>query len=95
MFTCYAFKRETRNTLQRGFGFSENMRKPPTLKVEEIPGNQFPDLETAQRASLPAMSESLQAVIQDLLARGVLVNIDGKIIPNPQNCKPKGQPVPR
>jgi hypothetical protein len=71
------------------------MKKAPVLQVEEISGNQFPDLETAQRASLPAMSESLQAVIQDLLARGVLVNVNGKIIPNPQNCKPKGQPLPR
>jgi hypothetical protein len=68
------------------------MRKAPTLQVEEIPGNQFPDLGTAQRASLPAMSESLQVVIRDLLERGVLVNVNGKIIPNPQNCKPKGQP---
>jgi hypothetical protein len=71
------------------------MKKPPALQLEEIPGNQFPDLETAQRASLPAMSESLQAVIQDLLARGVLVNVNGKITPNPQNCKPKEQPLPR
>jgi hypothetical protein len=38
------------------------------------------------------MSESLQVVIRDLLERGVLVNVNGKIIPNPQNCKPKGQP---
>jgi hypothetical protein len=71
------------------------MRKAPALQVEEISGNQFPDLETAQRASLPAMSESLQAVIRDLLERGVLVNIDGKIIPNPQNCEQKEQPIKR
>jgi hypothetical protein len=70
------------------------MKKPPALQLEEIPGNQYPDLETAQRASLPAMSENLQSVIRDLLARGVLVNVNGKIIPNPKNCKQKGQPLP-
>jgi hypothetical protein len=59
------------------------MKKAPVLQVEEISGNQFPDLEAAQRASLPAMSESLQAVIRDLLARGVLVNVNGKITPAP------------
>jgi hypothetical protein len=63
------------------------MRKSPALQVEGISGNQFPDLEAAQRASLPAMSENLQSVIRDLLERGVLVNVNGKIIPNPHNCK--------
>jgi len=60
------------------------MRKPPTLQVEEISGDEYPDLESAQRAALPAMSESLQAVIRDLLEKGVLLNVDGRIIPNPK-----------
>jgi len=58
------------------------MKKPPVLQVEEIPGNRYPDLVTAQRAALRSMSESLQAVIRDLLERGELVNVNGKIIKN-------------
>jgi len=59
------------------------MKKPPALQVEEIPGDQFLDREAAQEAALPLFAESLQAVIRDLLERGVLVNVDGVIVPNP------------
>jgi hypothetical protein len=59
------------------------MRKPPALQVEEISGNHYPDLKTAQSAALPQLADNLQSVIRDLLERGVLVNVDGKIIPNP------------
>jgi hypothetical protein len=59
------------------------MKKLPALQVEEIPGDRYPDLESAQRAALPSMAESLQAVIRDLLERGELVNDNGKLIPNP------------
>ena len=59
------------------------MKKPPALQVEEIGGDQFPDREAAQEAALPLFAESLQAVIRDLLERGVLVNVDGVIVPNP------------
>ena len=62
------------------------MKKAPALQLEEIPGNRYPDRRAAQAASLPQLSESLQAVIQDLLNRGELVNIDGKIIPNPKRA---------
>jgi hypothetical protein len=55
--------------------------KSPALQLEEIPGKQFPDREAAQRAALPQLSESLQAVIRDLLERGELVIIDGRIQP--------------
>ncbi len=59
------------------------MKKTPTLQLEEISGDKYPDRDTARNAALPPLSESLQAVIQELLERGVLVNINGKIIPNP------------
>lgn len=59
------------------------MKKSPALQVEEIGGNQFPDRNAAQEAALPLLSESFQPVIQDLLKRGVLINVDGKIIPGP------------
>ena len=60
------------------------MKKAPALQVEEVSGNIFQDRSAAQKAALPLLSESLQVVIRDLLERGVLVNIDGKIIPNPK-----------
>jgi hypothetical protein len=52
-------------------------------ELERISGDQYPDRNTAQDAALPLIAESLHAVIRDLLVRGVLVEIDGKIIPNP------------
>ena len=60
------------------------MKKPPALQVEEINGDKFPDRDSAQDAARESMSENLQAVIRDLLERGVLVIVDGKIKPNPQ-----------
>ena len=58
------------------------MRKAPSLQVEEISGKKYPDLDAAQDAALPQLSESLQAVIRDLLMKGVLINDNGKIVPN-------------
>jgi len=63
------------------------MQRSPELQVEEISGDQFPDLESAQSAALPLLAENLQSVIRDLLDQGVLVNVNGKIIPNPQGSK--------
>ena len=58
------------------------MRKAPALQVEEISGDKFPDRDAAQSAALSLISANLQAVIHDLLERGVLVNSDGKIFPS-------------
>lgn len=57
------------------------MKKAPALQLEEISGDRYPDRDAAQDAALPLLSESFQAVIQDLLERGVLINVDGKIVP--------------
>lgn len=65
------------------------MRKTPALQVEEISGDQFPDRHTAQEAALSLISENLQVIIRELLERGELVIIDGKIMPNP--CKQLSQ----
>ena len=64
------------------------MKKAPALQVEEISGDKFPDRHTAQDAALSLISENLQAVIRDLLERGELVNVNGKIIPKPKKAKP-------
>ena len=60
------------------------MRHSPALQIEEISGDRYADLSDAQGAALSLLADNLQAVIRDLLERGVLVNVDGKIIPNPQ-----------
>ena len=59
------------------------MKTAPVLQLERISGDLYPDRDSAQDAALPLIAESLHAVIRDLLIRGVLVEIDGKIIPNP------------
>jgi len=67
------------------------MKKSPALQVEQIPGDQFPDRETAQRAALPLLVDSLHAVLQDLLERGELVNVNGKIdVPKPSRFHSNG-----
>jgi hypothetical protein len=59
-------------------------KKAQILTIEEMPGEKYPDLATAQRAALPSISASLQAVIRDLLKNGNLINVNGKIIPTSQ-----------
>lgn len=59
-------------------------KQTPIIVVEIVPGEKYPNLEAAQRAALPSISENLQKIIRDLLMRGVLVNDNGKIIPNPK-----------
>jgi hypothetical protein len=59
-------------------------KKAQILTIEEKPGEKYPDLESAQRAALPSISASLQAVIRELLESGSLINVNGKIIPNSQ-----------
>jgi len=59
--------------------------KAPNITLEEIPGDQFRDLDAAQSAALSLISASLQALIRDLLERGALINANGKIIPNPKD----------
>lgn len=57
-------------------------KKAQVIAIEEMPGNQFPDLQAAQSAALPLISLSFQNVIRDLLDNGKLINVNGKIIPN-------------
>jgi hypothetical protein len=59
-------------------------QKKQVIAIEEMPGKKYPDLASAQRAALPSISASLQAVIRDLLNSGNLINVNGKIIPNSQ-----------
>lgn len=59
-------------------------RKSPALEIHELPGEKFPDLATAQQHSLAETASYMAATIRALLDAGVLVNQNGKIIPNTQ-----------
>jgi hypothetical protein len=58
--------------------------KSPPLTLEELPGDRYPDLETAQRLALPSMARDLAATIRALLEGGVLIIEEGQIKPNPR-----------
>jgi hypothetical protein len=56
-------------------------RKSPDFTLEEIPGDQYAELDAAQQAALKAAAHDLASSIRALLAVGVLVQVNGKIIP--------------
>lgn len=58
--------------------------KTPTLTLEEMPGDKFLSLAEAQRHALAETASDLVSTIRALLASGVLINQNGRIIPNPQ-----------
>ncbi len=51
--------------------------------LEEIHSDQVADLEAAQRTALDALALDVSQTIRGLLASGRLVQVNGKIIPNP------------
>jgi hypothetical protein len=53
------------------------------MTIEEVSGDQYPDLKSAQEAALKPTAADLVSLIGSLLASGVLIERDGKIIPNP------------
>lgn len=58
-------------------------KRPARFTLEEIHSDQVADLEAAQRAALDALALDVSQTIRDLLASGRLVQVNGKIIPNP------------
>jgi hypothetical protein len=62
-------------------------RKTPIITIEEIPGNKYPDLESAQRAALPSLAADMAETIRRLLAEGWLIKDNGRIIPNPERTQ--------
>jgi hypothetical protein len=57
-------------------------RTSPQIKLEEISGNHHPCLEAAQSDALPHIARALVVSMRGMLANGLLVIRDGKIIPN-------------
>lgn len=58
------------------------MAKTSQIKLDEISGEHFPDLVTAQLDAKPHIARALVASMRGMLADGLLVVRDGKIIPN-------------
>ena len=59
-------------------------RKNQDFQLEEIPGDQYPTLEDAQRAALRAPACDLAGITKSLLASGRLVQRGNQIIVNPK-----------
>ena len=57
--------------------------KSPNLKLEEMPGNQYQNLEDAQSAALKATAADLAETMRSLLESGVLTVENGRVVPNP------------
>jgi len=60
------------------------MSKRSHFNIEEFDGNCYPDLSAAQTKALKPLASSLAAVLRSLLSSGILVNVNGRIIPNPK-----------
>ena len=59
-------------------------RKSPNFEIEEIHGNQYSNLEEAQKSALKATAADLVQIIRSLIESGVLIVDKGKVIPNPE-----------
>jgi len=67
--------------VKKAYAEACSWRKTPPLQIEEISGDKYADLKTAQSAALSPLSANIQSVIRELIERGVLKNDNGKIIP--------------
>jgi len=64
-------------------------RITPTLELIEHAGQQYPDLSAAQKDAMPTFAGALSGTLQRLLASGILVKSNGRIIPNPERTEKK------
>ncbi len=63
------------------------MRNSPTIQVEEIGGDHYPDLVTAQAQAVKNIASDFAEMIRRLLADGLLINDNGRIVPNPERIQ--------
>jgi hypothetical protein len=60
---------------------TKNEKNKP-VSVAEMPGNQYDNLHGCQEGAMVDISSGLAGTMRNLLARGVLLVVDGKIIKN-------------
>ncbi len=65
------------------------MRQSSPIQVKEISGNNHPDLITAQTKAVKNIAADFATIIQRLQVDGLLVNDNGRIIPNPERIQKK------
>ena len=63
------------------------MRQSHITHIHEISGDQFPDLARAQQAARAPLASALADVMRRMMADGLLVNDNGRIIPNPERMQ--------
>ena len=63
------------------------MNKCTPIALQEVSGARYPDLETAWSLAMPGLAGDLAETLRELLASGVLVIQDGKIIIPPEGRK--------
>jgi len=54
------------------------------MEINEFSGDKYSDLVTAQKLALHSFAESLEPIIRDLIEKGELVVLNGRIIPKPE-----------
>ena len=67
------------------------MRTSSPIQVKEISGDHYPDLVTAQAKAVKNIAADFAAIIRRLQADGVLINDNGRIIPNPERMQSNEQ----
>jgi hypothetical protein len=60
-------------------------RTSPTIKVIEIGGEQFEDLESAQRSARVTLAFDLAQIIKRMIEQGTLELKNGQIVPKGKN----------
>jgi hypothetical protein len=60
-------------------------RQSPVVLIQELPGELHHTLVEAQQGALKATASDLAAVLRALLASGVLIQENGRIIPKKSN----------
>lgn len=63
------------------------MRTSSPIQVKAISGDHYPDLVTAQAKAVKNIAADFAEMIRRLMADGILVNDNGRIIPNPERMQ--------
>jgi len=63
------------------------MSKSSPIQVKEISGDHYPDLVTAQANAVKNIAADFASIIQRLQVDDLLINSNGRIIPNPERTQ--------
>lgn len=63
------------------------MQQSHITHIQEISGDHFPNLDRARQAARAPLASALADVMRRMMADGLLVNDNGRIIPNPERMQ--------